>query len=66
MTRAPAVAGDQRRFYQGIAETLLKGAIDDRAALEGVRVMACLEAARLSARTGTSVGLPLTPDEADP
>ncbi|WP_457108073.1 oxidoreductase [Methylobacterium sp. P5_C11] len=66
VTRAPAVAGDQRRFYQGIAETLLQGAVDDRAALEGVRVMACLEAARLSDRTGTSVGLPLTPDEADP
>jgi len=58
----PAVPGDQRRFYQGVAETIARGPGDDAAALEAVRVMACLEAARISARTGASVGLSLAPD----
>ncbi|MCJ2100197.1 oxidoreductase [Methylobacterium sp. E-046] len=66
VTRAPAVAGDQRLFYQGVAETLLRGPVDEAAALQAVRVMACLEAAVTSARAGTSVGLPLTPDERGP
>ena len=63
VTRAPAVPGDQRRFYRGVAETLLQGPVDDAAALEAVQVMACLEAALTSARTGRSVDPPLTPDE---
>ena len=66
VTPMPAVAGDQRRFYQGVAETIARGLIDDRAALEAVRVMACLEAAFTAARTGTSVGLSLAPDEQGP
>ena len=60
---SPAVPGDQRRFYQGVAETIARGPVDGAAALEAVRVMACLEAARISARTGASVGLALAPDE---
>jgi predicted dehydrogenase len=63
VTHSPAVPGDQRRFYQGVAEAIALGPVDDTAALEAVRVMACLEAAFTSARTGASVGLPLTPDE---
>ena len=63
VSHVPASAGDQRRFYQGVAETIARGPIDDTAALEAVRVMACLEAARISARTGASVGLTLAPDE---
>jgi predicted dehydrogenase len=59
----PAMPGDQRRFYQGVAEAIARGPVDDAPALAAVRVMACLEAARMSARTGTSVGLPLAPDE---
>ena len=59
----PAMPGDQRRFYQGVAEAIARGPVDDAPALEAVRVMACLEAARMSARTGASVGLPLAPDE---
>ncbi|MCJ2137717.1 oxidoreductase [Methylobacterium sp. J-026] len=66
VTRVPAVAGDQRRFYQGVAETIARGPVDDAAALEAVRVMACLEAALTSARTGASVGLALAPDERGP
>ncbi|MCJ2073943.1 oxidoreductase [Methylobacterium sp. J-030] len=63
VTHQPAVAGDQRRFYQGVAETIARGAIDGTAALEAVRVMACLEAALTSARTGASVEPSLAPDE---
>jgi predicted dehydrogenase len=63
VTHRPAVAGDQRQFYQGVAGTIARGTIDGTAALEAVRVMACLEAAFTAARTGTSVDLPLAPDE---
>jgi predicted dehydrogenase len=66
VTRVPAVAGDQRLFYRGVAETLLRGPVDDAAALEAVRVMACLEAAHISARTGRSVAPALAPDERGP
>ena len=50
-------------FYQGVAEAIAQGPVDDPAALEAVRVMACLEAALTSARTRGAVGLPLAPDE---
>lgn len=63
VTHRPALAGDQRRFYRGVAETIARGSIDGTSALEAVRVMACLEAALTSARTGASVGLSLAPDE---
>ena len=66
VTHRPAVAGDQRRFYRGVAASIAQGAIDDTAALAAVRVMACLEAAFTSARTGASVALPLAPDEQTP
>ena len=66
VTRMPATAGDQRRFYRAVAETIMSGSIDDAAALEAVRVMACLEAAFTSARTGTSVDLPRLPDGPEP
>lgn len=66
VTHRPAVAGDQRRFYRGVAASIGEGAIDDTAALAAVRVMACLEAAFTSARTGASVALPLAPDERPP
>ena len=65
VTQAPAAAGDQRQFHRGVVETIARGSVDDAAALEAVRVMACLEAAFTSARTGMSVGLPLAPDERD-
>ena len=63
VTHRPALAGDQRRFYQGVVQAIAKDTIDHTAALEAVRVMACLEAAFLAARTGASVGLSLAPDE---
>jgi predicted dehydrogenase len=63
VTHRPAVAGDQRRFYQGVAGAIARDTIDHTAALEAVRVMACLEAAFTAARTGASVGLSLAPDE---
>lgn len=65
MTRAPALAGDQRKYYAGVARHLAQGAIDPTAALEALQVMACIEAALIAARTGTSVALPLTPEERD-
>jgi predicted dehydrogenase len=61
--RVPSVAGDQRLFYQGVADPIIRGPIDGTAALEAVQVMACLEAAFTSAGAGMSVLLPLAPDE---
>ncbi|MCJ2059856.1 oxidoreductase [Methylobacterium sp. J-048] len=65
VTYAPAVAGDQRRYYEGVARQLTQGAIESSAALEALQVMACIEAALISARTGTSVALALTAEERD-
>ncbi|MCJ2088816.1 oxidoreductase [Methylobacterium sp. E-005] len=63
VTRRPSITGDQRRFYQGVAELIARGTVDDASTREAIRVMACLEAAFTSARTGASFGLPLAPDE---
>ena len=63
VTRRPAVSGDQRCFYRAVVETIARGSHDDAAALEAVRVMACLEAALISARTGTSVAPAVARDE---
>ncbi|SFL51908.1 oxidoreductase [Methylobacterium pseudosasicola] len=63
--RMPAVAGDQRRYYEGVARQLTRGAIESSAALEALQVMACIEAALISARTGTSVAPALTAEERD-
>ncbi|MCJ2138503.1 oxidoreductase [Methylobacterium sp. E-066] len=65
VAHAPAVAGDQRRYYEGVARQLTQGAIESSAALEALQVMACIEAALISARTGTSVALALTAEERD-
>ena len=66
VTRTPATPGDQMRFYRAVAETIMSGSIDDTAALEAVQVMACLEAAFTSARTGTSADVPRLPDGLEP
>ncbi|MCJ2122722.1 oxidoreductase [Methylobacterium sp. J-077] len=63
VAHAPAVAGDQRRYYEGVARQIAQGTIDHVAALEALQVMACIEAALISARTGTSVALALTAEE---
>jgi len=65
VAHAPAVAGDQRRYYEGVARQLTQGAIEPSAALETLQVMACIEAALISARTGTSVAPALTAEERD-
>ncbi len=65
VTHAPAVAGDQRHYYAGVARQVAQGTIDHTVALEALQVMACIEAALISARTGTSVVPPLTPEERD-
>ncbi|TXN05034.1 oxidoreductase [Methylobacterium sp. WL64] len=61
--RLPALAGDQRRFYQDVAHGISRGAVDHTPALEALQVMACIDAALTSARTGTTVALPLVPEE---
>lgn len=66
VARAPALAGDQRAFYRAVAGAIARTPVDQTEALEAVRVMACLEAALMSARTGTSVRLTRAPDERDP
>ena len=63
--RTPAVDGDQRRFYRDIVEAIDGLRIDTADAMAAVAVMACIEAALASARTGTSLVPALTPDERD-
>ncbi|WP_158807219.1 oxidoreductase [Beijerinckia sp. L45] len=47
--------GDQRLFYVGIADTLLRGAPSPVPPTEAIEVMACLEAALESARSHASI-----------
>lgn len=61
--RLPALAGDQPRFYQDLAQGIAHGGVDQTPALDALQVMACIEAALISARTGTVVALPLAPEE---
>lgn len=61
--RMPAVDGDQRRFYRDVVEAIADGRIDPSPASDAVAVMACIEAAMISARTATASGLPFTAKE---
>ncbi|GGF62336.1 oxidoreductase [Azorhizobium oxalatiphilum] len=56
----PAVSGDQRQFYAGIAKTLLHGAAFNVRPIECLAVMAVIEAGFTSAREARAVELPLT------
>ncbi|MBX6317001.1 MULTISPECIES: oxidoreductase [Pseudomonadota] len=59
----PATSGDQRMYYRGIAEAF-NGNRDNLATdLQSLAVMAVLEAAEHSSRTGTATSLDLTPTE---
>ena len=51
----PAIAGDQRRFYAGMAAALTAGAPNPVPAGEALAVMAVVEAAAEAARTGCAV-----------
>lgn len=64
-TRAlPAVAGDQRRFYVGLRDSIRHGAPNPVPPVEALAVMAVLEAGFASARQGRALPPPLTDAEA--
>lgn len=60
-----AVPGDQRHYYFGIAAAVRGAAKNPVAPIEALAVMAVVEAAFLSAKTGTTTALALTDRERD-
>jgi predicted dehydrogenase len=61
--RLPAIAGDQRAYYAGIADALAGKAANPVPPIQALAVMAVVVAAVDSAQTGTSVTLSLTAEE---
>ena len=59
----PAVPGDQRRYYAGIAAALAGATADAVSPLQAVGVMAVIEAALESARRGVAVEPSLSAEE---
>jgi predicted dehydrogenase len=58
-----ATPGDQRNFYSGLAQALIRGMPAPVSPLHALTVMAVLEAAATSARTKTAVSLALNEKE---
>jgi predicted dehydrogenase len=65
LVRSPAVPGDQRRFYLKVVDNIASGIVNPSSSQAAVAVMACIEAAIMSARSGKSLDLPLTTAERD-
>ena len=61
--RLASVAGDQRRYYQGIANALRQLAPNPVPPFQALAVMAVMEAARSAARRQTSLSLTLSEEE---
>nr|WP_197942502.1 oxidoreductase [Sphingomonas sp. HMP9] len=59
----PAIPGDQRQYYRGIAAALRESAKNPVEPIAALAVMAVVEAAILSAKTGATVPLALTDPE---
>lgn len=59
----PATSGDQRMYYRGVVDALNGNRANLATDLQALAVMAVLEAAERSFRTGTASGLDLTPAE---
>ncbi|MBT0723280.1 oxidoreductase [Rosenbergiella sp. S61] len=59
----PTPAGDQRLYYQGIANALRQGDNNPVPAVEALAVMAVIEAAVSASQSGTRQGLALTEQE---
>ena len=61
----PAIPGDQRSYYRGVADALRGTAKSPVEPIEALAVMAVVEAVFLSAKTGAAVSLTLTDREQD-
>ena len=59
----PTTAGDQRLYYKGIVDALSGNARNPVTPIQALAVMAVIEAAAESARTGTSVEIAMTAQE---
>ncbi|MBJ6121971.1 oxidoreductase [Sphingomonas mollis] len=61
--RRPALPGDQRAYYRGIAAALAGKGRNPVEPVEALAVMAVVEAVRTAAAAGSRIAVPLTDDE---
>ena len=59
----PSLAGDQRRYYQGVVDAVIGAGPNPIAPIQALCVMAIVEAAVQSSRSHASVNLSLTQEE---